>query len=158
MRAIRNEKTSVLVCQILTGLCVISSPILDNLWIRVVGILLDYCTFYCVLTNMSGITWIIVNYSHCRGRKLALENVSCEMKRWVKYSIMRNHIEIVYIIMTLGSLLAKHTSNGKKTIRNIESISKKIINAEAAVIFNNHCIDNNMLPKYTKYISRIWMA
>ena len=38
--------------------------------------------------------------------------------------------------MTFGSLLARHTPEDKKTIRIIEATSKKLINAEAAVIFN----------------------
>ena len=62
---------------------------------------------------------------------------------------MRNYLLQVLIIMNFGSMLSKHTPDGKRTVRDIESVSRKIINAEAAVTFNNECIKNNLLPKYT---------
>ena len=51
--------------------------------------------------------------------------------------------------MSFGSILASHSNGDKRIIRSIESISRKIINNEAAVTFNEQCILNNLLPKYT---------
>ena len=43
-------------------------------------------------------------------------------------------------------MLAKHASNCKKIIRNIESASRNIINADADVLFYDQYIQNNLLP------------
>ena len=55
----------------------------------------------------------------------------------------------VVVIMSFASVLAQHTTTGKTLIRSIERTSRKITNTEAAVLFNNKCIENNLLPKYT---------
>ena len=51
--------------------------------------------------------------------------------------------------MTFGEILNEYDERGKKTIRNIESLQKKIINARLAVVFNQQCMKNNLLPKFT---------
>ena len=52
-------------------------------------------------------------------------------------------------VMSFAAVLAEHTPASKNLIRSIEKTSRKITNAEAAVLFNNQCIENNLLPKYT---------
>ena len=52
-------------------------------------------------------------------------------------------------IMSFGEVLAGHETSTRALIRNIERTSRKITNAENAVAFNNICIENNLLPKYT---------
>ena len=52
-------------------------------------------------------------------------------------------------IMNFGSILSRHSSTNKGLIRKIEGIERKIINNEAAVTFNNQCLLNNLLPKYS---------
>ena len=50
--------------------------------------------------------------------------------------------------MSFAAILAKHASASRNLIRDIEKTSRKITNAEAAILFNNQCIGNNLLPKY----------
>ena len=53
------------------------------------------------------------------------------------------------IIMSIGSVLFEHSTDNRKTIRSIESLNKKIINAKAALTFNKQCELNNLLPAFT---------
>ena len=48
-----------------------------------------------------------------------------------------------------GSFLFKFGINIRKTIRLIESTDKKLINAELALLFNETCKNENILPRYT---------
>lgn len=51
--------------------------------------------------------------------------------------------------MPLGILLNQLLQNERKTIRLIEKINKKIIHIKYSLVFNNTCIKENILPKYT---------
>ena len=51
--------------------------------------------------------------------------------------------------MSFAAILSQHPSTSRSVIRDIEKTSRKITNAEAAILFNNQCIQNNLLPKYT---------
>ena len=44
-------------------------------------------------------------------------------------------------IMNFGDLLHQHTYDAKKSVRTIESLSKKLINAKLAVTFNERCLN-----------------
>lgn len=49
----------------------------------------------------------------------------------------------------IGNLIHLLQAEEKKTVRSIEKLNKKLINNEYAVIFNNFCIKENLLPHYT---------
>ena len=51
--------------------------------------------------------------------------------------------------MNFGALLHDLPSVARRAVRNIETTSRKIINARASVVFNEQCITNNLLPKFT---------
>ena len=51
--------------------------------------------------------------------------------------------------MSLGNILFEHSVSNRKEIRVIESINRKLINGKAALSFNEHCHNNNLLPSYT---------
>ena len=59
------------------------------------------------------------------------------------------HLFIIFVAMSFGNILFHHNEDNKKIVRNIESLSKKIINAKQSVLFNQTCISNNLLPSYT---------
>ena len=52
------------------------------------------------------------------------------------------------IIASFGQLLFSLTSDQRSTIRRLENESKKLNNAKHAVVFNELCIRENLLPKY----------
>ena len=51
--------------------------------------------------------------------------------------------------MSFGSVIFEHNIDNRKTIRSIESLSKKLSNAKAALTFNKQCELNNLLPAFT---------
>ena len=51
--------------------------------------------------------------------------------------------------MDFGSLIFNLHPEERSSVRKIEKISKKLISAQFAVIFNNVCLQENLLPKYT---------
>ena len=51
--------------------------------------------------------------------------------------------------MTFAILLHQLTSELRTLVRKIENLMKKISNCETAVSFNNTCLRENLLPKYT---------
>ena len=53
------------------------------------------------------------------------------------------------VLMNFGTALHELSAEGKRTVRKIENTSRKITNAKAAVVFNEQCISNNLLPKFT---------
>ena len=53
------------------------------------------------------------------------------------------------LLMSFGSVLNNLNLEEKKQTRNLEKLSKKLINAKAAVTFNQICLDNNLLPNYS---------
>ena len=63
-----------------------------------------------------------------------------------------NHLLSCFLFlltMTYGELLNEYDQQQRKIVRQIESTQKKIINAKLAVVFNNECLKNNLLPKFT---------
>ena len=66
-------------------------------------------------------------------------------------------IEYFLLMLSFGSILASHSNEDKRLIRSIESLSRKIINNEAAITFNEQCILNNLLPKYTNIYIYIYI-
>ena len=50
--------------------------------------------------------------------------------------------------MNFGNLLYIQPENIFKNIRNIETTEKKLANAKIAVIFNNTCLNENLLPRF----------
>ena len=51
--------------------------------------------------------------------------------------------------MTFAELLHQLTEEQRTLIRKIENLLKKVSNCETAVSFNNTCLRENLLPKYT---------
>ena len=52
--------------------------------------------------------------------------------------------------MNFENVLFQQPYNIRKQVRNIETHEKKLIEAKMAVVFNNTCINENLLPTYTK--------
>ena len=51
--------------------------------------------------------------------------------------------------MNFGALLHQLPEEQRRTVRKIENISKKLINCNFAVVFNDICIKENLLPTFT---------
>ena len=51
--------------------------------------------------------------------------------------------------MYFGNFLFQQPYNIRKQARNIETNEKKLIQAKMAVVFNNTCINENLLPTST---------
>ena len=54
-----------------------------------------------------------------------------------------------YDSFSFGAVVSEFPPHLKKTARNLENISKKKLNARFAVLFNEACIQYNLLPRYT---------
>ena len=48
-----------------------------------------------------------------------------------------------------GTVVSEYPREFKKIVRELENLTKKVINAQYAVLFNETCIVNNLLPRYT---------
>ena len=48
-----------------------------------------------------------------------------------------------------GTVVSEYPQEFKKIVRELENLTKKVINAQYAVLFNETCIVNNLLPRYT---------
>ena len=57
---------------------------------------------------------------------------------------------LVLFIMSMGILFEKLSPDVIRQVRSLEQANKRYINATAAVQFNEICLQNNMLPKFTK--------
>ena len=56
--------------------------------------------------------------------------------------------------MDFENLLYIQPENIKRNVGNIEPTEKKLANAKIAVIFNNTCLNENLLPQFSNiYIS-----
>ena len=51
--------------------------------------------------------------------------------------------------MNFGNLLFGQPDNIKKSLRNIESIEKKLANTTIATLFNQTCLNEYLLPTFT---------
>ena len=51
--------------------------------------------------------------------------------------------------MDLGSLVFNLPPDHKHSIRKIEKTTKKIVETELALVFNQVCLQENLLPTYT---------
>ena len=52
-------------------------------------------------------------------------------------------------MLNFANFLYQYGSETRQLIRKIENTEKKIINAELALIFNETCYNENILPRYT---------
>ena len=59
--------------------------------------------------------------------------------------------------MNFLNLLHIQPDNIKRNIRNIETTEKKLANAKIAVIFNNTCLNENLLPRFSNIYIYIWL-
>ena len=51
--------------------------------------------------------------------------------------------------MSFVNLLHQLPTNLKSMVRNLESINQKIIKTNWSIVFNNVCLNENIMPKYT---------
>ena len=61
------------------------------------------------------------------------------------------------IKINFGNLLFQLTYNITKQVRNIETNEKKLIQANMAVVFNNTCINENLMATFTNINTRLFM-
>ena len=59
------------------------------------------------------------------------------------------NIHEFYRSMSLGDLIHNLPELHKKTIRRKEKLSKKNVKAKYAIVFNQTCLQENILPAYT---------
>ena len=55
-------------------------------------------------------------------------------------------------IPSFGQLIFNQPLEVKKKLRKLELLNKKLIRAESAKEFNVTCLQENLMPKYSKYI------
>ena len=60
-------------------------------------------------------------------------------------------------VLNFGNLLHLLQDEERKVVRNIESLEKKLINNKFAVIFNEMCIKENLLPTYSEIYIYIYI-
>ena len=58
--------------------------------------------------------------------------------------------------MNFGNLL-NIQPDIKSVIRNIETPEKKLAYAKIAVIFNNACLNENLLPRFSNIYKHVWL-
>ena len=63
--------------------------------------------------------------------------------------------KIIYIFINFGNLLCQQPYNIRKQVRNIETNKKKLIQAKMAVVLNNTCINEKLLPTFTNIYARL---
>ena len=51
--------------------------------------------------------------------------------------------------MNYGEILMRVPENTRKELRNYENKNKKLIEIKWSISFNNICLNENILPKYT---------
>ena len=51
--------------------------------------------------------------------------------------------------MNIGTLIYNLNYNIKRTIRKLENLNKKKNSIECSIIFNESCLQQNILPNYT---------
>ena len=54
--------------------------------------------------------------------------------------------------MNFGNLLFRQSNNIRKQVRNIKTHEMILIQAKMVVVFNNTCINVNLLPNFTNVI------
>ena len=59
--------------------------------------------------------------------------------------------------MSYGDLLKKLPEDLKKDIRKYEALRKKIIDAIWSLVFNRTCINEGLLPNYTRFIYTVYI-
>ena len=62
-----------------------------------------------------------------------------------------------YSVTNFGNVVSEYPSECKKFVRELENTTKKVINARNAVLFNETCIANNLLPRYTNIYIYIYI-
>ena len=71
-----------------------------------------------------------------------IENISKPVR---KMHVILN----VFLIVNMNYIFSRVAIQEKQAKRKIESIGKDLIRTNAVVTFNQICIDNNLLPKFT---------
>ena len=56
----------------------------------------------------------------------------------------------------IGSILHKLPEEQRKVIRKKEKLQKKVIKNKYAIVFNQTCLKENILPAYTQFISTLY--
>ena len=56
------------------------------------------------------------------------------------------------LLMNIGTLLFTLNPDLRKEFRRYETQVKKLVNAKDSILFNQICMDNELLPKYTYII------
>ena len=51
-------------------------------------------------------------------------------------------------VVSLGSLLFNLPVERRKSVRELEKVSTKVIKAKCSLLFNSTCLKENILPKY----------
>ena len=59
--------------------------------------------------------------------------------------------------MNLGELIYNLDYNNKKLIRKIENLNKKLNNINNSIVFNELCIKEELLPKFTNIYIYIYI-
>ena len=59
--------------------------------------------------------------------------------------------------MNFGELIHDLQTNAKKVIRKIERTERKLQKAKSALVFNETCINEDILPKYTNMYIYIYI-
>ena len=59
--------------------------------------------------------------------------------------------------MNFGELIYLQPDNVKKLLRKIENIEKKLANARVAILFNETCLNENILPNFTNIYIYIYV-
>ena len=68
------------------------------------------------------------------------------------------YLQLVSIIASFGQLLHQVSTEERNCVRQLENASKKLSNAENAVVFNDVCIRENLLPKYSNIYIYIYFV
>ena len=64
----------------------------------------------------------------------------------------KRNVQITYNMENFENFLFLFNQDTRTHIRNIENTEKKFIKFQLAILFNNTCLNENILPSYTKYI------
>ena len=67
----------------------------------------------------------------------------------IKLNSLVLYIWFTMSVVTLGTLLFNLPVERRKSVRDLEKISTKIIKTKCSLLFNSTCLKNDILPNYT---------
>ena len=67
----------------------------------------------------------------------------------IKLNSLVLYIWFTMSVVTLGNLLFNLPVERRKSVRDLEKISTKIIKTKCSLLFNSTCLKNDILPNYT---------